>query len=541
MEKESRFHESKRQLMSLYLTKQYERILGSTVSRDSKVVSNGTGLNRELIQGIASALFDATLERIYNIKENNTISIEEDFEKELINMYSHTQDNFWKDENFRQDYEYSTTSEEEESNIDMDKPQIMERISKSAQDHFIDILLDKMISTLLPDHLPEREQFTQRIEELARRKSRPISITILARNLRILTAKLGVLFEFQDLITRLITWRNPSQTITMLIILTAVCFNPILLFALPLFYMLFCLMIPGYQQRHFLRPNIYLNKQVYGQSLFETLLNSRKSSWKIHGKFNEHRQHTVILDEDVDKANNIKQGMEFIVNLRDLQNLMSSIVTIIDKIDKFIYGTAGFKDEQYSTNLFLFGLLILLFLWVFSSFINWSLIVSIIIWVAIIAIHPRIRPKIFKLIRKEKVVNNKERDRHTQKYNIIMDEAPEVRIVEIFEIYKQGITPKHWSFYIISSQVFDPFDKFRKSQKPPPGVDSFDKLSPPPTWSFDTNADWEIDYNVKGWSMERGLDLPIQNEFLVDDMFKRRRLTRKVMRYANPARKPPYI
>lgn len=530
-------------LMGSYLTKKYEKVLDSLLAgtnAETKSISSSSISNRELIHGVATSLFDATCERLRASKEVDRRSIEEDFEQYMSNQETQSLDSFWKDENFRQEYENSVVSEEDEKTGNRSSIR-SSVVAKESQDHFVDILLDKMISKLLPDDLPEREQFTQRVNDPYRRKRQTLSATVLGRNMRILTTKLGSVFEFQDSIIRLLTWRNPSGTVTMLIFFTFICFNPMLLLIIPLLYVLYGLMVPGYLQRHPLRRSRVLMKKTYGKSLLDSVASGGKSNtWHGNDRLREINTTTELDLDDVNKAHNIKQSMEFIINLRDLQNSMSVMVMLSDKLEKFVYGTAGFKDEHHSTALFLTGLVLLSVLWMMASFINWSLVTSLGAWTAMIAIHPKVRPKITKLIKAEQIKKGKEVLEKTERYDIILDEAPEVNYVEVFEIYKQGITPRVWDFYKISSQVFDPFDSSRKSQRPPIGVDTLEAVAPPPTWFFDQNLSWEIDYDVTKWSSERGLNLEIKDEFLLDDLFKRRRLTRKVLRYANPARKPSY-
>ncbi len=83
-----------------------------------------------------------------------------------------------------------------------------------------------------------------------------------------------------------------------------------------------------------------------------------------------------------------------------------------------------------------------------------------------------------------------------------------------------------------SSNVFDYNDEYRKAQKPPPGVKELEDVNPPTTWKFDMNTKWEIDYNVVAWSQQKGLPTTseIEDEFYCDNMFKRRRLIRRVLK-----------
>lgn len=118
--------------------------------------------------------------------------------------------------------------------------------------------------------------------------------------------------------------------------------------------------------------------------------------------------------------------------------------------------------------------------------------------------------------------------------NIILDEPPDVKYVEVYEIYKRGLLPTDWEFFKFSSTIFDPTDTYRKALQLPPGVDKIEEIKPPAGWAFDENSSWIIDKNPEIWAIERGLQLPVEEGFLVDPMFKRRRLVRKVIRYKKP-------
>ncbi|SCU99362.1 LADA_0H19262g1_1 [Lachancea dasiensis] len=507
-------------------------------SSEAKKVSN-----RDLLQGVASSFLEAAYQRFRISKETDVITIDDDYEQFIQTSASESSDGFWKDENFRQEYEQESSATAGSSTPDAnEKAGIYEKSKKTArQEHFIDILLDKMISTILPEDFPEREQFTLRVNDPVRKKRQTLSATIFAHNLKVLTTKLGILFELQDCVIRLISWRNPSGTVTMLILLTMICFNPIYLAIIPLLYILYGLIVPAYIHRHPPHRTFFLPRHTYGKSLIVSLASGgKKTSWHPSDDIKEYDYNPGLDQDDIQRAHHIKQSMEFVVNLRDLQNSMSAMVSLSRSMEKFIFGTAGFKDEHRSTALFLAGLGTLLLLWLISPLINWSIVSSVGLWSLMVTIHPKIRSKLARAVKREQMEKGKEVLIRAERYDILLDEPPDVRFIELFEIYKRGLMPKDWTFLKYSSNVFDPQDPFRKAQTPPPGVDTLEEVQPPLTWSFDNNSKWEIDFDAAKWSRDRNLFHDVDSEFLVDDQFKRRRLVRKVLRYAGPARKPSY-
>ncbi|GAV52656.1 hypothetical protein ZYGR_0AG06470 [Zygosaccharomyces rouxii] len=524
----------KREIMKTFFTKRYEKVLDSLMVADTTAAvatlvkgdsKKPSGLpNLEVVHGVASSLFNASLEKLKPIREREDLTLEKAAE---------SSDEFWRDENFKQEI----SSDSPSSCTEADQDQEYTKLEARTRQHFIDIFVEKLITKMVPEKLPERERFFQSKSEDENLRYQTVSATKLTQNLKDLTAKLGGIFEAQDSIVRLLTWRNPSGTVTMLILLTMISFNPMCFIIFPLLYIMYAMMVPGYMRRHPLRRTLYPIRRANGKSLLRELANG---SMFVNSRPPPHSVDLRKTGSEQGRDENVNNGAEFVANIRDFQNATTSLLSVLSSLERFRYGTAGFKDERSSTLIFLSYFVGFCTLGFISPFINWSLVISFALWFGMLVTHPRILPRIKKLVNTNPVRRGKRTIEDSEKYDVILDEPPEVRFVEVFELYEQGITPKHWDFFKISHQVFDSSDVYRKLQKPPPGVDDLSEVLPPKTWSFDENSQWEVDYDVNKWSFERGLKLPIQDEFLIDDMFKRRRLTRKVLRYANPIRKPSY-
>lgn len=523
----------KRDMMKTYFSQKYDKVLDSLLVADTTAAlacaANANSSpkkipNRDVVQGIASSLFNASIERL-RVEKDGSI-------QPSIADTTESSDDFWKDENFKQDADtdsHTTTMDSVEKTA--------AKIENKTREHFVDLFVEKLISRMIPERLPEREHFGELSEE-EKRKSQTVSATILTKNLKKLTPRMGIVFEFQDSVVRLLTWRNPSGTVTMLVLCTMICYNPMYLLTMPLLYIAFGLMVPGYMRRHPVRRTLYPVRKVYGRSLVKDIADSgTQRAWHPPGAIQEFSYGAQTNDRDSPSLEDpLSNGVEFVANLRDVQSATSATVSLSESLEKFIYGTAGFKDEQYSTVVFLKYLFWFCFLGVVSKFVNWSLVLSVWLWYSMIKSHPKVKKKLetFKKNGEEKITASKKSE------GLILDEPPEIKFVEIYEIYQQGITPRHWEFYKYSNQVFDPLDKYRKLQQPPPGVLCLDDIYPPKTWTFDDNSKWEVDHNVTKWATERGLKYETQEEYLVDDTFKRRRLTRRVLRYATPALKPSH-
>ncbi|EDO19199.1 hypothetical protein Kpol_1050p57 [Vanderwaltozyma polyspora DSM 70294] len=519
---------SEKGLIRHFFTRRYEKIVDSLIVNE--IEDTASNSNRDLIHTITASLINASIEKYKRDKSASTDASSD--------QGSESSDSFWKDENFKQEYELdtppSTSLPEGDGSL---------KGEHQPKEHFLDIFVDKLISKIVPEKLPEREQFSERVLSPDLKKHQPISASTLGRNMGKLGSKMTAMFDMQETVIRLITWRNPSGTVTLLISMTMLFYNPIILLLLPLVTLMYMVMIPGYIHRHPLHRAIYPSRTSYGRSLLEDIASSGPSNaWYPNNtlveSLNELQSGDSGATSNFSDTNSVSHSMAVVMNLRDVQNITTSLVQVSQATDKFIYGAAGFKDERRSTILFFTCFLATGCLWALAPYINWSFFFSFNTWLILICIHPNIREHLLKLMESDKVEEGRKALEKKERYDVILDEKPEVKHVEIFEILEQGITPHHWKFYKFSNQVFDPHDQYRKLQQPPPGVDNLKDIEPPRTWYFDENAPWEVDPNAKKWSEERGLNLTISGQYLVDDQFKRRRLTRRVLRFARPANKP---
>lgn len=422
------------------------------------------------------------------------------------------------------------------------------------QNHFLDILLEKLLFHAIPGTLPDKEEFENRINDPIRKDTERLSVPKFVSNLRKSTAKLGGMFQAQYFVLRIFHWTQPSLTLLALVIYSLVVLNPSILFMLPLLLLLYGAMVPGYVYRHPINKPELVHVRERGDSLLDKFF--RLHEGKDLDRFIEEdsfEQNMIDRVPEVDDATDsgsklLKKNMEFFVNMRDLQNVMSKGLKLHDKAENFWYGTAGFKDERHSTSLFFTVFTSTFFFIVIGPYIPWRFILITSGWALLIVIHPKVIPKVKKLNETLKP-RKKELDKmvkESERQDIVIDEAPEVRQLELFEIWKKSLTSSTWEFYMFSNSVFDQTDFYRRSQRPPPGVTDLSEVACPKTWRFDDES-WNIDYNCKRWFYNRGLRLngPLHidsnNEFFVDQEFKRRRLYRNAIRYSKPARKPPHL
>lgn len=503
--------------------------------------TDDTSSRKILAAATAASVLGASFDKLKDRKDNNG---DGSYVAASDNTTDDDTDGYWRDSDFEDE---GTEVGEERTSTDIKREKSMAK----QQNHFIDILLEKLLVHAV---IPDKQDLETRLNDPIRKETESLSIPKFTKNLRKMTAKLGGMFQAQYFILRIFHWTQPSLTISALMIYTFIVLHPTLLFILPLIFLLYGIMVPGYIYRHPIHKPKLLKVKQRGESLlekFSKIENNKKMAKLLEEEkaFEEEEIERRVpeLNEKIDtNVRLLKKNMEFLVNMRDLQNSLTNLLKMVSNVERFWYGTAGFKDERVSTSLFFTIFLTVCFFILIGPYIPWRLLLITMGWNLLLLVHPKVFPKIqefnnlIKPQKKEidKIVKDSERK------DIILDEPPEIREVEIFEIFKKSVSSSQWEFYSFSKSIFDMTDQYRRAQKPPPGVATIDQVNPPKGWRFEDDDPWNIDYECKEWCQNRGLRLnrdnyiDMHNEFYIDDEFKRRRLFRNVIRYSRPARKP---
>lgn len=400
----------------------------------------------------------------------------------------------------------------------------------SKRSYFLDIFLDKLTEGVLPESLPQRATLDPEAEVTK------FSLSTLTTNFQKLGGHLQAAFEFQDTLIKLITWRQPAKTLSFLVVVTLLFYRPLYFVLVPLVFLMYVVIVPRYTSIHPSRR---------GALLVE--LNSERRD-RHNGRSLLLDTLSFSIDTDVKSKNGTSVGV--VANLRDLQSFTTSLIKIIDSGAAVANATVRFNDEWLTTVIFLGSLALFLVLKIFGRLINWSLLFSVVVCLGVTLFHPVVYPYTIGYHVGYRCENEKERVSEPtlqRRVNlklksgiigsllgdvleIVADEQPQTKEVEIFEIDKEGVVPGTWELFMFSSTDFGLNDTFRKAQRQPPGVDSLRAVEAPQGWIFDPNSKWEIDYDVKSW-WESDLEGYVTNgEYLVDHAFRRRRLTRRVIR-----------
>ncbi|CCK70321.1 Pex28p KNAG_0E00530 [Huiozyma naganishii CBS 8797] len=395
--------------------------------------------------------------------------------------------------------------------------------ASSTAPPLLDILLDRLIARMVPRELPEREKLVESVSP-GGPDSPAISASVLASNMKRMGKQMEHLFAAQDRLVRVLTWRNETGTLVLLLALTVFCYNPMYLVLLPLLALLFGVVVPAYRERHPRELHVVPSRaqgRTLGKSLLKRVARASCGS-AVHRKTVEE----ALLE---DNAN-----LQLLVNLRDFQNMGTTTLRLTDAINHFLTVTCAFHDERRTTLFFAGGITSYIILQLASKYVNWSLLVSAALWTLMLATHPRVRPRLhnaMKRIHHHPSQTNTEGSPGAGLHDVVVDDQPVTGHVEIFAIYREALVPGSYKFFLWSPNVFDPQDECRRAQQAPPGVRELEDVLPPDGWTFDANSTWVLDRDVARWSSEKSLQLQLDDEaFLRDTVFKRQRFTRRVIR-----------
>lgn len=465
--------------------------------------------------------------------------------------------------------------------------------------HFVDKLIDKLVRNGVEDETSKKE-IERRLLDPDRQTKQSLSVRTLTSNFRQLAGKLGIFFQIHYGLIHIFTWRKPAKTISFLIFYTTICIWPHLGLAYPLIFFLFGIVIPNYYYRHPMALPEIIKVKKRGLSLFSWLFDDNGTSI-----IDDYLDETQSINEDIKKIHNpqegdvftqpqiqvedpsldengnprdpatltstaIKNQVNLLMNMRDLQNLTSDLLKGINVAESNWLDTVGFRDEKMSTLIFYAIIFIISTIIFLGEYMPWKTIFISSGWILLSICHPSAKKYLKQLSenkpRKPRVVEeplnynieeaNEPADKpmNFTREHIIVDDSPEIKIVEVWELQTKSILKLDWTFYCYSTSRFSKKDSKRITGNRPEGVDTLSKIQPPVGWKFDFGFanKWEIDNHPAILLQERFIydptlvakkneldgwiyDSPSQiGEQEINIEFRRRRLYRECFRYARP-------
>jgi hypothetical protein len=118
----------------------------------------------------------------------------------------------------------------------------------------------------------------------------------------------------------ILAWRNPVETVAGMLIFSLVTIDPYLLIPLPIFILMFALLIPSYQVRH---PPPPLTKSNLPDEVTQTI---------------------SPPPQPAKPASELSR--DFFMNMRDIQNVMDDFSTVYDVVRGWILYTVCYYVQE---------------------------------------------------------------------------------------------------------------------------------------------------------------------------------------------------
>ncbi|KAL1842009.1 hypothetical protein VTJ49DRAFT_6175 [Mycothermus thermophilus] len=404
-----------------------------------------------------------------------------------------------------------------------------------------DKLLDKLVSHIIPPNDPSTTPLGPDEDDIPVFAKRPgFSVPLMTTNFRRFNARIGVVFKFQARVLRLLAWRRPTQTLSLLAVYTFVCLDPYLLLALPLAVALFGVLVPSFVARH---------PAPTPDSGADRL---RSMSYSPRGP-------PLAPARTVRPTKELSR--DFFANLGHLQNVMEDFSVAHDAVVALVVPKTNFSDEALSSALFvvLFGAMLVML--IAAHLLPLRAVALVGGWAAIWSGHPAVARRMRQV--RERYNNNNvqteeegggdEKDNKgvrnkTNNNNpwftttalqslltsdILLDSSPETRQVEIFELQyraplstpdttptndlpqpSEPITFGEWEPWLFTPTPYDPLSADRLAGRRPRGTRFFEDVLPPEGWEW-SEKKWALDLWSREWVEERiitGVEVETEGE-----------------------------
>jgi Integral peroxisomal membrane peroxin len=385
--------------------------------------------------------------------------------------------------------------------------------------HLVDRFIHKLSSLSVKDTKSETSSHMSAKDE----EEVSISVSIIASSLSKIVVSAQGLAGLQLQVKRFMSWESYSFTISILCIYTFLCLHPYLLVCIPAGSLLVSVLIPGFDARHPL-PEHMLPTKLTQASEYDDVMPDLD----------------VELPKPVDKP----QNRDSLKKIRELQVSLTNLVRAIEDIENFVKGPGSFMgDERKSTAIFLLAFQAMVLGALGASFVPVHVAVIGFGWSIVFLSHPVVKKRVQTA--RAKYMEGREKAleefvEQVEESEVILDLAPEYRQVEIFELQRQGLTPRIWNPWLFTSVVYNDTSYWRTSETRPPGTRFLDDVEPPQGWQFDDQQTWELDCSPKWWVTHRAVrnvELDMDNGWVYDYLkgqrgeWRRRRWVRACFRY----------
>ena len=311
------------------------------------------------------------------------------------------------------------------------------------------------------------------------------------------------MFVFENRLIRLLTWKTPSHTLSLLAVVTFICLDPHLLALVPFILTLVFIMVPAFLIRH---PP-------------PASATSHALSYSISGP-------PLAPPRSIKPASDTSK--DFFRNMRDLQNSMDDFSVIHDLVLNAITPLTNFSNEPLSSFLFssLFTGSCILF--ISSHRIPWRFLALFSSWIVIALGHPRTQQHLQTNRKKHIFPYEQSAQNWLNSWiskDIVLDAPAETREVEIFELQRRtGGHNSEWEPWIFSPTPYDPLSPQRLSGDRAKGTRFFEDVEAPNGWEW-ADKKWILDLNSKEWVEDRmiqSVKIEMESERWVIDLSSER-------------------
>ncbi|GAO14334.1 hypothetical protein UVI_02034090 [Ustilaginoidea virens] len=362
---------------------------------------------------------------------------------------------------------------------------------------------DRLVDKLLQQVIPIDDAAQDVGQDVPNPFQRPnFNLTIMSHNFRRFNSRIGVVFRFQDKVEALLSWQTTSHTVSYLAVLTFVCLDPYLLSALPILFLVFGILIPGFVARHPAPPR-------------GTLSSEQSIGYSPSGP---------PLAPAATPRPAKELSMDFIRNARDLQNQMGDFSNAYDKVVELLVPVANFSNEALSSTVFLFAFLGSIVMMLAAHMLPWRIMFLLAAWAPVVLCHPSVT----------RALRDARRDRGGAEpasgarswldgwiaRDVILDSAPETREVEIFELQRKSPAGE-WEPWVFAPNPYDPLSQARITGDRPKGTRFFEDVLPPSAWEW-SEKKWALDLWSREWVEERiitGVEVETEGERWVYDIY----------------------
>ena len=365
-------------------------------------------------------------------------------------------------------------------------------------------LVGSMISYVVPtgalDEDTDDEKSSAKKKDRRRRQyvDRPnFNLGLMTTNFRRFNARVGIVFVLQNRLIHLFTWRHPTATLAFLSVYSLLCLNPHLLPVVPLVGMLFYIMIPSFKARHPISTN----------------------DPRLEPSF---RGPAVAPASRVKPAPDLSK--DFMRNMRDLQNCMEDFSRLHDAANEYVTPYTNFSDERMSSAVFVAVFVVACAAFVGSRLVPWRFVALVVGWVGVGMGHPDAQTVVLSSRNLSQVRAHigslKSLLKSWIEADIVLDEPPEKRQVEIFELQKHHSYSGTWEAWLFNATPYDPLSPLRIAGARPKGTQFFEDVQPPSGWGW-KDKKWTLDLASRTWVEERmisGVEVETEGERWVYDL-----------------------